>query len=163
VHRALSGAFGDFVGLSPYFSGLPYLLDFAASRDEIVAALKKGVVICDRHVSSTVAYHSAKLSGKAAEEYVRFVEDVAYKRLRIPVADLTLYLDVPVKHAQQQMKGKKLDQYERDTKYQERVAKAYRQLGKRKSWKTVTCVEKSTMRTPVEIHEDIVEIVGKLR
>ena len=69
VKAALAGAYGNFLALSPYLSALPYLLDFAAERDELTAALKKGIVISDRYISSTLAYHRAKLPGFAAQKF----------------------------------------------------------------------------------------------
>ncbi len=160
VRAALEGAYGDFVGLSPYFSALPYLLDFAASRDEIRAALKKGMVICDRHVPSTVAYHSAKLSGAKAKEFIRLVEHVAYTVLGVPEPTLVVYLHLPVGKAQELMHKKKKDQHERDTGYQARVAKAYALLAKRKNWRTVESVKGGKMRSVQDIHEEIVRLVS---
>lgn len=160
VRSALHGAFGDFVGLSPYFSALPYLVDFAAWRDEIQDALKKGVVICDRYVPSTVAYHSAKLTGKKAADFVRSIEDIAYRRLKLPKPSLIIYLHVPVAEAQKltRTRKRKRDQHERDVSYQKRVAAMYAALCKRPHWKSVDCVEAGAMRLPEAIHEEIVKL-----
>jgi len=160
VKQALSGAYGDFVGLSPHLSALPYLLDFAASRDEIRDALKKGVVICDRYVPSTVAYHSAKLSGKAAKDFIKCIEKIAFEKIRMPVPTCVVYLKVPVNQAQKQMAGKKKDQHEKDLPYQNRVANVYALLRKRKGWSTVDCFGAGTMRSPREIHTEIAALIG---
>ncbi len=155
VKDALSGAYGDFVGLSPYLSALPYLLDFAASRDDIREALKEGIVICDRYISSTVAYHSAKLTGSLAEEFIGLVETIAYERLGMPLPDLHVYLEVPVETARRLMVSKKKDQHERDASYQARVATTYKSLAQRTNWTTIQCVHDGVMRSRDEIHAEI--------
>lgn len=153
VKRALSGAYGDFVALSPYFSALPYMLDFAASRDEIAAALKKSIVICDRYIPSTLAFHSAKLPLSKQQAFLDFVERLMYRALDLPRPDIVVYLDVPVKSAQKLMRGKKKDQHEKDVAYQKRVASAYRELAKRKEWRTIPCTKNGNMLSPHKIHE----------
>lgn len=157
VKRALSGAYGDFVALSPYLSALPYLLDFAASRDEIVAALKKGIVICDRYLPSTLAFHSAKLPRSKQEAFLDFVEHLMYRDLNLPRPDRVVYLDVPVASAQKLMRGKKKDQHEKNVAYQKRVVDAYRQLVKRKEWRAVPCTENGKMLSPEEIHRKVLK------
>lgn len=160
VRSALHGEFGDFVGLSPYFSALPYLVDFAAWRDEIREALKKGTVICDRYVPSTVAYHSAKLTGQSAKDFVALIEGIAFGNLGLPKPDKVVYLHIPVETARRLMDHKKKDQHERDTAYQGRVAMTYQELSKRKEWSIVECVGEGRMRTVEDIHEEVMRLAA---
>lgn len=160
VKSALHGFYGDFVALSPYLSGLPYLVDFAAMKGEILLALKKGDVVCDRYVPSTLAYHSAKLSGAAAEEYIATIEDIAFSKIGLPKPDKVIYLHIPVEVARRLMEHKKKDQHERNAAYQARVAQAYTSLARRKNWRTVECVQNGRMRPIEEIHEEIARIAG---
>lgn len=153
IKQALTGAFGNFVALSAYLSALPYLLDFAAERDELAAALKKGVVISDRYIPSTLAYHSAKLPNSERKAFLAFVEQLMYKTLKLPRPSTVIYLDTPVSAAQKLISGKMKDQHEKSSSYQARVASAYKQLAKRKEWRTVPCMKGGTMRSPKEIHE----------
>lgn len=155
VKSALHGAYGDFVALSPYLSGLPYIVDFAAMKDEMLRALKKGDVICDRYVPSTLAYHSAKLSGESARQFIATVEDIAFSKLGLPKPHRVIYLRVPVEVARRLMERKKKDQHERNAAYQARVAQAYAGLAARKNWRTVECVRGGRMRSVEEIHEDV--------
>src|SRR3569832_363531 len=112
VRRALLGEFGDFVALSPYLSALPYFNDFAAWRSDVIAALQKGDVICDRYVYSTLAYASAKLSGAKQKAFLEEMSGIAFKNLRLPKADRVIFLDVPVAVSQKLMAQKKKDQFE---------------------------------------------------
>lgn len=161
VRRALSGEFGDFVALPPHLSALPYLLDFAAWRDEVFAALEKGDVICDRYVYSTISYHSAKLSGAAQKKYIQSITKTAFNELRLPQADIVFFLDVPVAISQALMAKKKKDQYEKNTEYQERVARVYRSHPRAKNWCAINCAPKGKMRSRGDIHEEILRILAR--
>lgn len=160
VKDALHGAYGDFIGLSPYLSAVPYLLDFAASRDEVLSALKKGTVICDRYVPSTLAYHAAKLSGESAKDFIARIEDIAYGQLKLPKPELVIYLDTPVEIARRLMEHKQKDQHERDAAYQGRVAHTYAELAKASEWHTVQCMHGPHMRSVEDIGEEIAKMAA---
>jgi dTMP kinase len=151
VKRSLKGEFGDFVGISPYFSALPYMVDFAAWRADIEIELKKGVVICDRHVYSTIAYAGAKLSGGAQKKFIKEMSDVAFGNLKLPKPDWVILLDVPVATSQRLMAKKKKDQYEKNTAYQKKVADVYATLAKGKEWRSIECTDNGAMRSRAEI------------
>ena len=151
VRKALHGAYGNFVQLSPYISALPYLVDFAAWRDEIDLALTRGTVICDRYVQSTIAYHGAKLKGARRKEFVRAIAMIAFDHLRLPRPDHVILLDLPVAYAQKRIAGRKKDQHEKSRKYQRDVASIYGELARKKPWRKVECVQGGEMRAVAEI------------
>ena len=161
VRRALMGEFGNFVALSPYISSLPYLVDFAAWRNEIVGALERGVVVCDRHVQSTIAYHAAKLSGSAQKKFLKEISRLAFTELKLPEPNLVFFLDVPTNTAKQLMGKRKKDQHEKDTAYQKKVAKIYRTLAKGKNWHRIECAPEGRMLSRKEIHEHVWDVVQK--
>lgn len=160
VRRALLGEFGDFVALSPYLSALPYFNDFAAWRDEMIAALQKGDVICDRYVYSTLAYASAKLPSAKQKAFLDDMSSIAFKNLRLPKADRVIFLDVPVAISQRLMAQKKKDQFEKNTAYQKKVAAVYQALSTGKEWRKVSCTQGSVMRSREDIHRDVLRIVA---
>ncbi len=155
VRRALSGEFGDFVKLSPSLSALPYFLDFAAWKHDVELALKKGDVICDRYVYSTLAYASAKLSGAKKKRFLSEMSRVAFDNLALPRADVVVLLDVPVAVSQKLMRLKKKDQFESNLQYQKKVATTYAALSKARTWKVVRCAPHSTMRSRSDIAESV--------
>jgi dTMP kinase len=152
VKRALYGEFGDFVGLNGYLSALPYLLDFALQRSDLEAALKKGMVISDRYVYSTLAFQGAKVAPKEKKSFIAFVETLMFKQFKLPKPERVIYFDVPVSQAQKNMRGKKKDQHEKSVAYQKKVAQTYRELAKRKEWRTIPCMKNGRMLSPEEIH-----------
>lgn len=159
VRRALLGEFGDFVALAPHLSALPYFVDFAAWRGDVLEALEKGDVICDRYVYSTLAYASAKLSKGKQNAFLKEMSDVAFRALQLPRADVVMFLDVPVAVSQKLMAQKKKDQFEKNTAYQKKVATVYAALAKGKAWHTIKCTEAGAMRTRENIHGEVARIV----
>jgi dTMP kinase len=159
IKAALRGAHGDFLALSPYFSGLPYLLDFATMKDSLVASLKIGIVVADRYVPSTLAFHGAKLDGSARHTFIAFVRTLMYKEAGLPKPHLVIYLKVPPALAKDHMDsaGKDLDQFESDRGYQTRVAATYATLAKDRSWRTVECKEGESPRV---IHERVWDVIS---
>ncbi|HEY4522644.1 MAG TPA: hypothetical protein VJH91_03370 [Candidatus Paceibacterota bacterium] len=153
VRNALRGEYGDFVGLSPYISALPYLVDFVAWRDDVLKALEKGTVICDRYVQSTICYHSAKLAGKKQKEFLKTISDIAFKELQLPEPNVVVLLDVPVPYAQKLIAQKKKDQHEKNTGYQRKVAIVYKMLARGKKWRTISCVKNGTLLSRGDISD----------
>lgn len=159
VRRALLGEFGDFVALSPFLSALPYFNDFAAWRDEVIAALEKGDVVCDRYVYSTLAYASAKLSGVKQAAFLKEMSEIAFTQLQLPKADRVIFLDVPVAVSQKLMAEKKKDQFEKNTVYQKKVASVYALLSKGKEWRQIACAEHGAMRRREDIAAEVLRTV----
>ena len=159
VKNALMGKYGDFVNLPPYISALPYLLDFSAAQKEITAALKRGAVLCDRYIQSTLAFHSAKIPNtKKRRQFIKDIERIMYQELELPRPDLIIYVDTPPHIAQKLLKNKK-DQHEKNMSYQKRVAKTYASLATGGEWRTVHCIESGKILSPKIIHERIWRIV----
>lgn len=159
VRRALSGEFGDFVAASPYLSALPYFVDFSAWRDDVIAALKMGDVICDRYVYSTLAYASAKLPKGKQQRFLEEMSCVAFSELKLPRASRVILLDVPVAVSQKLMAQKKKDQFEKNLSYQKKVAAVYASLSGGEEWRTVRCAPKGEMRSRDSIHEEVLGLV----
>jgi len=96
-------------------SPLAELMLFNASRAQLVTkviqpSLKDGkVVICDRYVSSTIAYQSY---GRGLDlEMVKAVNNAATQGLK---PDITILLDIPSKEGLARKKTKKQDRFERE-------------------------------------------------
>ncbi|MBP9757882.1 MAG: hypothetical protein KBD06_04740, partial [Candidatus Pacebacteria bacterium] len=160
IKDALHGKHGDFRNLSPYFSALPYLLDFATMKDQILFALKMGFVVSDRYIPSTLAFHGAKLDGTARTKFVKFASELVYGEAGLPKPNLVIYLKLTEQLAKEHMddSGKPLDQHERDTAYQKRVADAYAIFARdKKVWRTVECREGES---PQVIHERVWDAIS---
>ena len=151
IKKALHGEYGDFRNLDPHLSSMPYFMDYAVAKESFLKELKKGIVIFDRYVESTFAYHGAKLSGRAQRELIRNLSVIAYREIGLPKPNVVFLLDVPVSEAQKLIAKKKKDQNEKDTNYQEKVAAVYRVLARGKNWRTIHCVRGGKLLSRGEI------------
>lgn len=171
--RALKGEFGDFKALHPYIASALYTLDRVAARDELVLTLKDKILISNRYTPSNVAYQAAKLEGADKDQFIQYLEHAEYEVLGLPKPDLVIYLYVPVevaqgliekKEAREYLGGKKgdKDQYEADVEFQKRVVDTYLALSvNRPDWKIVKCTKEGVMRTPEDIHEEVLRTIDE--
>jgi len=164
VGEVLAGKHGDFLQTSPYLAAIPYMLDRAAARDELNAALAESdVVLCNRYIPSNLAYGSAKLPEPHERiAYTRFVEDIEYGELRMPKPDMVVYLAVSVdvaralimkKAAREYLDGQAQDQHEADIAYQAKVAACYREIASQNErWRIIECVCDGILLAPDDVH-----------
>lgn len=133
--EALHGEHGDLAD-SVYGMALLFALDRAGAGAEIRAALAAhDIVLLDRYVASNAAYNAARLSQDADGEMVRWVADMEFGRLGLPVPDRHLLLGVPPAVAMDRATrraatdaSRTRDRYERDHDLQHRVDTVYHQL-----------------------------------
>lgn len=128
---------------------------FAADRaqhisDVIRPALKTGkVVLNERYVSSSLAYQSARgLS-------INWISSINKHAL---VPDLGILIDVPVDVAFARIKSsRKLDEFERNLRLQQRVRQNYLRIAKRERLKIV-----GGTRSCDEVHAEIKKLVSSV-
>lgn len=139
--EALKGAHGD-LAESVYAMALMFALDRAGAAQELRELLRcNDVVILDRYVASNAAYGAARLEQDASGEFVRWIGELEFDRLALPVPDVQWYLEVPVTLAQLRARsrevseGRVLDAYERDDGLQVRTGALYTELA-RSQWKS---------------------------
>lgn len=133
--EALRGGHGD-LAESVYAMALLFALDRAGAKDDIAdLAATHDVVILDRYVASNAAYSAARLHQGSDGDVVRWVRQLEFDRLALPVPDWQLYLDVPTELAAQRAADREQhdvsrtrDAYERDGGLQHRTGEVYRAL-----------------------------------
>jgi dTMP kinase len=104
----------------------------------------------------------AKLPHKQWETYLEWLYDYEHEKLKIPRADLTLYLDVPLSMSQVLLQNRPVnDIHESDLKYRKRCYEAATTLLEREKWHRIDCINAgSELRTPEEINEELLEVIG---
>ncbi len=164
----LNGRFGTLESVHPLLVSLLFAGDRFESRELIQAAMANyDVVICDRYVASNVAHQGAKSSGTERKELIDWIQHLEYSIYKLPRADLTLFLDVDVEHAQQLIAAKSRRDYtekaadlqEADANYLRRVREVYLELSSGAQWKSIHCVHGSHVRTIDEIAAEIAAVV----
>ena len=164
----LNGRFGTLDSVHPLLVSLLFAGDRFESREIILAAIANhDVVICDRYVASNIAHQGAKASGTERKELIDWIQHLEYSIYKLPRADLTLFLDVDVEHAQKLIAAKSRRDYtdkaadlqEADANYLRRVREVYLELASGLRWTSIRCVSESHVRTVDEIAAEIAAIV----
>lgn len=170
VGRYLAGEFGDSQEVSPWLSALPYSLDRFEKKEEVAKWIAQGrILVCNRYIGSNLAFMSAKLPENERPIFIEWLEELEYKRLGVPMEDISVFLHVPAKIGQiltykkdekVYMKGKgRGDIHERNLPYLEEVIKQYFWLAEnRKRFALVECMaDDENLRPKEEIHQEILE------
>lgn len=167
----LNGRFGTLDSVHPLLVSLLFAGDRFESKRLIQNALAENdVVICDRYVASNVAHQGAKVTGPERDELVSWVLHLEYSIYELPKATKTLFLDVPVKFAQQLIAAKARRDYtdkaadlqEADGQYLQSVRDVYLQLAKAEDWSTIPCLAEQGVRSIDEIAADILATVSSI-
>jgi len=135
--------------LEPMGVRLLYTANRWERAPEIEKTSRRGVVvILDRYSSSNIAY------GVAQDLDKKWLEDI---ESGLPQPSLTILIDIPSREAlKRKRRVKKLDRYERNVKYIEKVRNAYLNLATEKGWRIV-----NGTRSRGEVEEEIWSYVRK--
>lgn len=165
IGELLAGKHGDFMTMPAYVSALPYAMDRVAAREDVIAALEKGILVSNRYTPSNLAHQSAKVPKDEQAALVDFIEGLEYDDLKLPRPDLVFYLAVPTDIAMELItkkekrdyldKAGERDQAERNIAHQDRARTAYLKLAAEKGWKVIECVKNGALRSPDDIHEEV--------
>ena len=164
----LNGRFGTLESVHPVLVSLLFAGDRFESHNLIQTAIANHhVVICDRYVASNVAHQGAKASGTERKELIDWIQHLEYSIYQLPRADMTLFLDVDVEHAQELIAAKSRRDYtdkaadlqEADANYLRRVRDVYLELAHEQRWTSINCVQGTHVRTIDEIAAEIATIV----
>ena len=141
--------------VSPNAESFLFLADRAQHVDCIIKpALEEGVVVlCDRHIDSTVAYQGY---GRGLDlEQIHRLNNIATSGLK---PDLTIVLDVDVETSQKRVGAEKDRMESAGIKFFERVRKGFLEIAKQEP-ERVKVVDST--QSIEEIHREILELVGR--
>jgi dTMP kinase len=132
VAEALHGQHGDLAS-SVYAMATLFALDRAGGAAQITElAQTHDVVILDRYVASNAAYSAARLHQDADGEVVAWVDQLEYRRLRLPKPGWQVLLGVSAELAADRARrraredaSRSRDAYERDDELQRRTGAVY--------------------------------------
>lgn len=168
----LKGEFGSLAEVNPYFASELYAEDRLALRDKIMQSLKQGkIVVLDRYVLSNKAHQSVKIgSSNERESFFQWIDELEYKKNKLPKEDILLYLYVPVDISIEWNKKRKKtghlkekeDIHESNVQYLKDVEKQYLDLiGKNKDYIQIDCFNRKEIFSINKIHELIWKIVSE--
>lgn len=129
-----------------------FLKDIKNEQNEVREAMKKGIVILDRYVLSTIAYEKDGMSWEEAKKTVTTMEFIK--------PDLVLLLDMdPLISQERKRKQKQLDRYEADVNYLSKVRKNFQKLAEERfltpNWHIVDASQSLS-----GVHKQIMDVIN---
>ena len=170
VRMYLSGKLGKSVdSVNAYAASLFFAVDrYISYKQSWIENYNAGeIVICDRYVSSNAIHQSVKLPYESRDEFLAWIDEVEYDRMGLPRPDVVFFLDVPVDVAMKLMSGRydgdetKKDIHEADIEYLKKCHNAAEYACDKFGWQRIECVKNGVLRTPEDIHEEIMSRIKK--
>lgn len=140
ISKFLSGHLGKISDVDPLFIATMYAMDRYKFLSELNNALQTyDVVLLDRYVYSNIAYQCAKVNDNEINTLKDWILEFEFNFLKLPFADLTIFLNVPIEVIQKRLSSKRQgldrdylngndDIHEADIELQKRVHKLYLNL-----------------------------------
>jgi dTMP kinase len=161
LKELLAGKYGNFVDLDPHLASLPYAVDRWSSKELIENTVKSGgYVICDRYASANQIHQGGKIENlEERKEFLKWLDQMEYKELGIPMPDVFVYLNVPLEVSLGLMNKKNKDTVENNYKYLSNSRESAEWLIQHQpeKWVSVDCVSDGKIRSREDIHNEIVE------
>lgn len=164
VKMYLKGDFGkNPEDVNPYAASLFYAVDrFASYRMKWKDFYQKGgIIIADRYTTSNMVHQMTKYEDKKARKYfLSWLEKTEYEELELPVPDLVILLDIPLRVSENLVKerarqGGSMDIHEQHLDYLRKCHDAYQELVNLYGWKRIPCTEEGKLRTIEDIGKDV--------
>lgn len=164
VKMYLNGDFGkNPEDVNPYAASLFYAVDrFASYRMKWKDFYQKGgIIIADRYTTSNMVHQMTKYEDKKArKDFLAWLEKTEYEELELPVPDLVILLDIPLRVSENLVKerarqGGSMDIHEQHLGYLRKCHDAYQELVNLYGWKRIPCTEEGKLRTIEDIGKDV--------
>lgn len=164
VKMYLKGDFGkNPEDVNPYAASLFYAVDrFASYRMKWKDFYQKGgIIIADRYTTSNMVHQMTKYEDKKARKnFLSWLEKTEYEELELPVPDLVILLDIPLRVSENLVKerarqGGSMDIHEQHLDYLRKCHDAYQELVSLYGWKRIPCTEEGKLRTIEDIGKDV--------
>lgn len=155
---------GKYEKIGPYQASVFYAADRFDGGLRIRQWLKEGyIVIADRYVASNIGHQGGKIADvKEREKFFHWLYEFEYKLFEIPKPTLSFLLMMPPTVAQRH--SKKLDVHEKDIVHLKNAERAYLHITKifPKDFNIIESIKKKELRTPKDIHQEILSHITKL-
>ena len=163
VKMYLRGDFGESVNdVNAYQASILFSVDRLATMLKIDVD-KYDYILFDRYVPSNMIHQSTRIENlDELDDYLKWLEDLEYEKLKLPKPDNVLFLDVPVEismklaRSRNELKnGQEKDIQEKDD---EHLIKAYNRgkyVAKKFGWEIINCEKDGNIKTIDEINKDI--------
>lgn len=167
IKMYLSGKFGSLESVNAYQGSISYSMDRYLSyiSDDWGKNYNDGyVVLCDRYTTSNMIHQGTKISDlENLKKYLYWLKDFEYGKLKIPVPDQILFLDVPINISINLMKnrlnkftnGRDKDIHESNIQYLKNCYDISKFICQLENWDVINCTENEKMLDIDTINEKI--------
>lgn len=172
VKMYLNGEFGDIGCLDAYQANSLYAVDRLCTMMGLKDHIENGgSIVFDRYVESTMLHQAALIENQEErDEFLDYVNDFEFGKLKLPKPDLVIFLDVPVEVSKkladsrgEYKSGNKKDILEQDVSHLTKAYNSGKYVANKFGWTQISCLNESgNLKSIEEISNDIFEVVKKL-
>ena len=168
VKQYLNGAYGGWKDVGPYKASIFYAMDRFDISPEIKRWLSEGrFIISNRYVASNMGHQGGKIVNKKRRlEYFKWLYQIEYKILEIPIPSKTIILHVPPRVSIELVRKKgpreyeggiKKDIHDQDLKHLRQAEKSYLDMAKTfpRDFHLIECAPKGKLLPILQIHKMI--------
>lgn len=170
VEEYLKGNFGSPKDLSPYFINSLYANDRAITWYSFLKeSFEKGdIILLDRYTTSSLIYQSALIEDEEEKkDFIDFVIDFEYNKLGIKKPDKVIFLSASFELINEMRRKRKDEEgeavegdiHENNLEFLKKVYESAIFVAKYLNWDIVDCSDGDKMKSPEEIHEEIMKLV----
>ena len=172
VKMYLGGEFGEHAeDVDAYGASTFFAVDrYASFHLNWKQAYEEGaIILADRYTTSNMVHQAVKLTDPIErEEFLTWLWDFEFGKLKLPVPDVVVYLDMAPEVSDRLINERaahnaerKKDIHERDTNYLHRCHDAYNWVAAKYGWERVVCSKDGQPRSIEEIHKDVYSAVRR--
>ncbi len=170
VKMYLAGAFGTKPeDVNAFAASIFYTVDRYASYKTDWGKYYEdgGMIISGRYTTSNAVHQTSKLDESQWKDFLDWLYDFEYNKVKIPKPDKVIFLDMPVEVSQKLLFGRykgdnsKKDIHESDAEYLTRCRKAAYFTAEYSGWTVIPCAENGEPRSIESISDDILKEVLK--
>jgi dTMP kinase len=171
IKMYLRGDFGSKPDdVSPYIASTFYAVDRYASykRDWGLFYEQGGIILADRYTTSNMVHQAVKIANPGErEEFLSWLWNFEFQLFGLPQPDCVIFLDMPPDYAAHLMENRRnkitgsdqKDIHESDQAYLEQAYKGALWLAEKYGWHRVTCIDNNQIRSIMDIHNEIFDVV----
>ncbi len=173
VKMYLNGEFGGVEEANIHAVSTMYAVDRYASFKTIWEEFYNsgGIIISDRYTTSNMVHQASKFDDKEEKDnYLEWLVDLEYEKMKIPEPDVVVFLNMPTEMAFKLMEDRKnkitgedkKDIHENDRDYMQKSHDNACYVANKYSWKEIMCVKDGKLKTIDEIGEEVLGVCEEL-
>ena len=127
-----------------------------------------GIVLAGRYTTSNCIHQMSKLPQNEWDEYLEWLYDLEYSKVKIPKPDAVFFLDMPLEVSHKLLSSRyegdesKRDIHEKDSEYLSSCRKAAVFAANKLGWKVINCAKEGNPRTIEDIAQEILSLTKEV-